>query len=83
MEQKKKIKDFITENLIVFEDEIDFKDDDNIFQMGYVNSLFAMKLLNFVETEFQVKIQNEEMDIKNFSSVKAIVDLLNQKGANT
>lgn len=81
MEQKQKIKDFITENLIVFEDEIDFQDDDNIFQMGYVNSLFAMKLLNYIENEFQVKIQNEEMDIKNFSSVNAIINLLNQKAA--
>lgn len=75
----KKVRKFIEDNLIVLEDEADFLDSDNIFELGYVNSLFAMKLLNYVETEFGVAIENEEMDIENFSSVNNIVQLIEKK----
>lgn len=76
---KEKIKKFIGSNLIVFEDDIVIGDDDNIFQMGYVNSLFAMKLLGYVEREFQIKIENDELDLKNFSTVSNIVQLIDKK----
>jgi methoxymalonate biosynthesis acyl carrier protein len=78
---KEKIRSFIQANLLVFEDEDEFSDSDNIFQLGYVNSLFAMKLLNYIEHEFAIIVDNEDMDIKNFSSVNNIVQLIeNKKG---
>jgi methoxymalonate biosynthesis acyl carrier protein len=79
MESHVKIRSFIQANLLVFEDEVSFVDSDNIFQMGYVNSLFAMKLLNYVESEFSIKVDNDEMDIRNFSSVDSIVALISRK----
>ena len=81
METKEKIRAFIQSNLIVFEDEVDFKDSDNIFEMGYVNSLFAMKLLSYVENEFAISVEKDDMDIKNFSSVDNIMLLIMRKTA--
>lgn len=83
MKLNEKVRAFITENLVILEDEDDFLDSDNIFELGYVNSLFAMKLLNYVETEFQLSIENDEMDIQNFSSVNAIVQLVKKKSGNS
>lgn len=83
MEQHTKIRKFIEANLIVFEDEAIFTDSDNIFQMGYVNSLFAMKLLSYVESEFDIMVENDEMDIKNFSSVNNIIQLIDKKLEST
>ena len=77
--EKEKIRSFIQANLLVFEDEDEFSDSDNIFQLGYVNSLFAMKLLNYIEHEFGIMVDNEDMDIKNFSSVNNIVQLIESK----
>jgi len=79
MELNQKIRSYIEDNLVVFEDEAEFTDDDNIFKMGFVNSLFAMKLLNFVEKEFDITVENDEIDIKNFSSVSKIVQLVESK----
>ena len=79
MELNQKIRSYIEDNLVVFEDEAEFTDDDNIFKMGFVNSLFAMKLLNFVEKEFEITVENDEIDIKNFSSVSKIVQLVESK----
>ncbi len=73
------IRTFIENNMLVFEDEVSFSDEDNIFQMGVVNSLFAMKLLNFVEKEFNIEIANEDMEIKNLSSINNITRLIMPK----
>lgn len=74
-----RVRSFISSNLIVFDEDIEIADDDNIFQMGYVNSLFAMKLLGFVEQEFAIRVPNEEVNIENFSSVNNIVNLIEKK----
>ncbi len=48
-------------------------DTDDIFAMGYANSLFAVQLARFVQTEFEIELQAEDMDIDNFRSLDAIV----------
>jgi acyl carrier protein len=79
MEPKDKIREFITRHLTVFDDEVTFSDADNIFQLGLVNSLYVMKLLNYVESEFDIVIENEDMDIRHFSSVDNIARLVERK----
>ncbi len=79
MELKQKIRQYIESNLVVFDDDIEFSDSDNIFELGFVNSLFAMKLLNYIESEFSIVIDNEDIDIANFSSVDNIQKLINKK----
>ena len=79
MELKEKIRQFIEANLVVFEDEAEFTDGDNIFEMGFVNSLFAMKLVSFIEQEFGIEVDNEDLEISNFSSVDRIVGYIENK----
>ena len=79
MELKQKIRAFIESNLVVFEDEAEFEDSDNIFEMGFVNSLFAMKLVSFIEQEFDIEVDNDDLEISNFSSVDRIVEYINSK----
>ncbi|MCP5052450.1 MAG: acyl carrier protein [bacterium] len=73
MELKEKVRKFIEGNLVVFEDEAEFADSDNIFEMGFVNSLFAMKLVSYIEQEFDIEVDNDDLEISNFSSVDRIV----------
>ncbi len=47
-------------------------DDEDLFASGLLNSLFAMQLVLFIEKEFQVKVENEDLNLSNFSSVNAI-----------
>jgi methoxymalonate biosynthesis acyl carrier protein len=66
-------------NVLVWEEEIEIADDDNIFKLGFVNSLFAMKLLNYIEKEYNIQVDNTEMNISNFSTVNNICALINSK----
>ncbi|MCK4765142.1 MAG: acyl carrier protein [Candidatus Aminicenantes bacterium] len=80
MELKDKIRKFIENNLVVFEDEAEFEDSDNIFEMGFVNSLFAMKLVNYIESEMGIQVANDDLEISNFNSVDRIAEFINTKG---
>jgi methoxymalonate biosynthesis acyl carrier protein len=79
MELKENIRKFIESNLVVFEDEAEFTDSDNIFEMGFVNSLFAMKLVNHIEQEYDLEVDNDDLEISNFSSVDRIAEYINGK----
>jgi len=79
MELKEKIRKFIEANLVVFEDEAEFGDSDNIFEMGFVNSLFAMKLVNYIEEDFGIEVANDDLEISNFSSVDRITAFIAEK----
>jgi len=54
-------------------------DDDDIFAMGLVNSLFAMQLLAFVEREFAIVAEREDLDIRNFCSIAALTAFVETK----
>ena len=58
-----------------------FADEDDIFALGLVNSLIAMQLVLFLEKEFAIKFTNQDLNLKNFRSVAAMVALLEQRGA--
>ena len=73
------MRDAVGATTVEVANEAEFEDGDNIFQMGFVNSLFAMKLLNYVESEFGVVVDNDEMEIENFSSVDNIVNFIQKK----
>jgi methoxymalonate biosynthesis acyl carrier protein len=57
----------------------EFDDSVNIFETGLVNSLFVMQLVMFVENEFGVSIQNEDLALENFKDVNSIVALIESK----
>ncbi|GAA2811443.1 acyl carrier protein [Nonomuraea dietziae] len=56
--------------------EIDESQD--IFALGFVNSLFAMELVMFVEKTFEVTIPNEELRIDNFRTADAMSRLVSR-----
>lgn len=59
----------------------DLQDDQDIFALGFVNSLFAMQLIVFVEQEFNIAVDDEDMDIDNFRSVNALTKLVLRKNS--
>lgn len=57
----------------------DLQDEDDIFSLGFVNSLFAMQLVMFVEKEFQLKVQDDDLLIDNFRTINAVLDLVQRR----
>jgi acyl carrier protein len=77
----KDIKDRIKAFLSQFFGNHELQDSDDIFASGFVNSMFAMQLVLFIEKEFQVTIENEDLDLDNFRTINAIASLLERKAS--
>lgn len=73
-ENKDKIRAFLSCHIRSY-----LQDDDNFFALGFVNSLFAMQLVMFVETEFGVAVADEDLELENFQSINAIAGLVERK----
>lgn len=52
---------------------------EDIFKRGLVNSLFAMQLVVFIEQEFQITVDGEELDLDNFCSIDAMSAFVSRK----
>ncbi len=75
MERKQMIKEYIEENMDAFiVDEI--QDDENIFEKGFVQSIFAVQLLSFIESTFNVSISDDDIQLTNFSTINNIDKLI-------
>lgn len=59
------------------------QDDEDIFATGAVNSLFAMQLVLFVENEFGIKIEGDDLNLDNFSSIQALATFIESKRSVT
>jgi methoxymalonate biosynthesis acyl carrier protein len=57
----------------------DLQPNEDIFALGFVNSLLAMQLVAFVEKEFGISVQDDDLDLDNFRSIDAISQLVARK----
>lgn len=74
-QQKEKIRSFLSGYIKGKE----YSDSDDIFAGGFVNSLLAMELIVFLEKEFSIRIENNDLKLDNFRSVNAMIKLLDSK----
>ncbi|TVP65625.1 MAG: acyl carrier protein [Nodularia sp. (in: Bacteria)] len=76
-DKQAKIKNFISQFFVNYE----VQEEEDIFALGFVNSMFAMQLVLFIEQEFKITIVNEDLELNNFRTIKAITALLEKKMA--
>ncbi len=74
-EIKTKIRQFLSNHV----QNYNLRDDEDIFALGFVNSLFAMQLVLFVEKEFQLVVENEDLQLDNFRTIDALTKLVERK----
>jgi len=53
--------------------------DDDIFEQGLVNSMFALQLVMYLEKEFSIKIENDDLQLSNFNTINHIEDFIQRK----
>lgn len=74
---KETIISFIMNDLI-YDEELDaISETDNLLEQGLIDSIKLIKIVNFIENEFDFKVKPQDMIIENFESVNAIVSYIN------
>ena len=79
MEIKETVRNFLQKRI---GEDIAFGDDDNIFKLGLANSLFALELVVYLEKTYNISIENEDLDLANFSAINAIELFIKKKTAS-
>ena len=77
MDDKQRIREFVGR----FVRGHDLRDDEDIFATGFVNSMFAMQLVQFVEQTFEITCESEDLEIDNFRSIDALAAFVERKRA--
>jgi acyl carrier protein len=57
----------------------DLKEDEDIFALGFINSLVALQLVQFLEKEFGITVEDDDLDLDNFRTLNSMDELLERK----
>jgi acyl carrier protein len=75
-----RVKDLIVRRLKLDIDPGSIQDDAPLFGEGLgLDSIDALELVLGLEQEFGIKVEDEEVGVKAFASVNALVDFIEQK----
>ncbi len=78
MEIKEQIKQFFEDNFMTeFED--DFADDDSFLENGIMDSTGVLELVLFLEENFEIKVEDDEVIPGNLDSLNNLESYLSKK----
>lgn len=77
-ETRDKIRAFIIENFLFGNDE-GLKDDSSFLDEGIIDSTGILELVSFMEEEFSVTVDDEELIPENLDSIDNVVSYLGRK----
>ena len=77
-EKKETIKTFIIENFL-FGSEDGLKDETSFLEEGIIDSTGILELVTFLEEEFSIAIEDEELVPENLDSINNVTAFLDRK----
>ena len=77
-ETKEKIKTFIIENFL-FGSEDGLKDETSFLEEGIIDSTGILELVTFLEEEFSIAIEDEELIPENLDSINNVTAFMERK----
>ena len=72
---KETIRNFILDSINI----PNLNDEDNLFESGIANSLFAVQLMTFLEKTFNIEVTMDDLSMENFESINATSLFVEQK----
>ena len=78
---KTKIEQFIIENFL-FGNAGDLQDDTSFLQEGIIDSTGVLELITFLEEQFEIKIEDDELIPENLDSINNVMAFLQSKTHN-
>jgi acyl carrier protein len=79
METKEALRKFIAAELKWDRPEAELTDDYPLLEREVVDSLGIFKIISFVESEFDVEVDDDELVADNFATIEAISTLVGSK----
>ena len=78
MPLRDQIRNFILESFILEKPE-DLVDDESLLEKGIMDSTGVLELVAFLESTYEIKVEDEELVPENLDSIRNIVNYLERK----
>lgn len=78
MNIENQIREFIVKNLY-YTEGTSLSDEASFLAEGVIDSMGAMELVAFVESEFKIKVEMSEVVVKNFDSISKLANFVRRK----
>lgn len=78
MSLRDQLRNFILENFML-ENPEDLVDDESMLEKGIIDSTGVLELVAFIESTFEIKVEDEELIPENLDSIKNIINFLEKK----
>ena len=76
---KQKLRQYILENFLFSDNPDDLADDDSFMDKGIIDSTGILEVIEFLEDEFGITVEDEEMIPENLDSVNRILGFVQTK----
>jgi acyl carrier protein len=73
-----KIRAFISENFL-FDEEIEFENDDSFLDQGIIDSTGVLELVAWVEETFSIEVNDMELNPENLDSIDKLATFIQTK----
>jgi len=81
MSTEKKVRDYVLENYLFTDDQSKLANGDSFLEKGIIDSTGVLEVIAFLEQEFSIRIEDDEMVPENLDSVNNIVSFIAAKQA--
>lgn len=81
MSVEQQVRDYILENYLFTDDQSALNNADSFLDKGILDSTGILEVIYFIEEDFGIKVEDEEMIPENLDSVDRIVAFVDRKQA--
>lgn len=78
---EQKLRKFVVDNFLMGKNADDMRSDESFIEKGIIDSTGIIELVCFVEQEFAVKVEDEELIPENLDSINKLLAFLDRKMA--
>ena len=82
MPTREKLKNYILENYLFTDDQSALNDSDSFMEQDIIDSTGIMEVVFFLEEEFDIQVQDEEMIPENLDSIDNLVAFVEKRQAS-
>lgn len=81
MSVEQQVRDYILENYLFTDDQSALNNADSFLETGILDSTGILEVIYFIEEDFDIKVEDDEMIPENLDSVDHIVAFVSRKQA--
>jgi acyl carrier protein len=79
MDNRTKIEKFIIDELLTGNRAVKIDPDESLIQTGILDSLSLLRMVSFIEEEFGIVVEDDELNLDNLESFNKIINLIERK----